>query len=256
MNFLAKAIRSANSYVKSGITLVHHGVNIWVANFNETGTYIPEVKDSLDKDKKPNGRKNVSFKTINAKGKLATIASQVKEGSANELTNGACLAVAVLEDNSLANFMADKNKTIEDVDVQAIKMFLENKGLGKSKDTRMVAPILKDLIRENEATKGVVDNYVTALQIAVDDGQTINKARQIAESYARKESGATRQLNEPAIHSGKIEKALVQLLTLMASENDGAQALAEIQAFALHDIVVANNLASTLLDVTHAQQSA
>jgi len=239
--FLTNAIKKANEFAKKGVTIVTHGLNIWVAQFVEGGKILPPAGETgATQWLVPHPTKDEKF---------VSFTSQVKDGNNTELQNGAALAVAVLSDGSLKKWLGENNKSLEDYNLTDLQKFLTSQKL-ESRDIRTIAPVIKSMIKDIVDTKKVVDNFVKARDLAIGDGAKIKQAREAAVAAVLEDAGykptpkATRVDNT-------VGKKFADLLDAMTGTENGEQMVAELSAtLTVDNAAIARVLANIIAETS------
>jgi len=239
--FLTNAIKKANEFAKKGVTIVTHGLNIWVAQFVEGGKILPPAGET--------GATQWLVPHPTKDDKYVSFTSQVKDGNNTELQNGAALAAAVLSDGSLKKWLGENNKSLEDYNLTDLQKFLTSQKL-ESRDIRTIAPVIKSMIKDNVDTKKVVDNFVKARDLAIGDGAKIKQAREAAVAAVLEDAGykptpkATRVDNT-------VGKKFADLLDAMTGTENGEQMVAELSAtLTVDNAAIARVLANIIAETS------
>ena len=244
--FLTKAITKANEFAKKGVTIVTHGLNIWVAQFVEGGKILPPAGET--------GATQWLIPHPTKDDKFVSFTSQVKDGNNTELQNGAALAVAVLSDGSLKKWLGENNKSLEDYNLTDLQKFLTSQKL-ESRDIRTIAPVIKSMIKDNVDTKAVVKTFVDTRDLAIGDGAKIKPAREIAVTAVLEKAGY-----KPAPKATRVDNTVGQkftaLLDTMTGTENGAQMVAELSAtLTVDNMAIARVLANVIVETSIAQAS-
>tara|TARA_R100000781_G_scaffold20451_1_gene15476 strand:- start:285 stop:1019 length:735 start_codon:yes stop_codon:yes gene_type:complete len=238
--FLTNAIKKANEFAKKGVTIVTHGLNIWVAQFVEGGEILPPAGET--------GATQWLIPHPTKDEKFVSFTSQVKDGNNTELQNGAALAVAVLSDGSLKKWLEENNKSLEDYNLSDLQKFLTSQKL-ESRDIRTIAPVIKSMIKDNVDTKKVVNNFVKARDLAIGDGAKIAKARETAVKAVLKEADYTMPVKERI--DATVGNKFAALLDAMAGTENGEQMVAELSAtLTVDNAAIARVLANVIVETS------
>jgi len=238
--FLTNAIKKANEFAKKGVTIVTHGLNIWVAQFVEGGEILPPAGET--------GATQWLIPHPTKDEKFVSFTSQVKDGNNTELQNGAALAVAVLSDGSLKKWLEENNKSLENYNLSDLQKFLTSQKL-ESRDIRTIAPVIKSMIKDNVDTKKVVNNFVKARDLAIGDGAKIAKARETAVKAVLKEADYTMPVKERI--DATVGNKFAALLDAMAGTENGEQMVAELSAtLTVDNAAIARVLANVIVETS------
>lgn len=236
--FLTTAIKKANEFAKKGVTIVTHGLNIWVAQHVDGGQVLPASGET--------GATQWNIPHPTKEDKTVSFTSLVKEGNKTELQNGASIAVAVLSDGTLKNFLEGIGKSFDDYNLSDLQKFLTSEGL-ESRDIRTIAPVVKSMIKDNHSTKNVVGDYVASRDLALKDGAKINKAREFAVKAVLNAHSYAMPVRETV--SPSVGQKLTDLLADMAGMSDGEQMIQQvIGALNVDNIQIATVLGNVIAE--------
>ena len=245
--FLTKAITKANEFAKKGVTIVTHGLNIWVAQYVDSNNknLLPPSGDT--------GATQWLIPHPDKADKYVSFTSQVKDGNNTELQNGAALAVTVLSDGSLKKWLEENNKSLEDYNLSDLQKFLTGQKL-ESRDIRTIAPVIKSMIKDNVDTKTVVKTFVKTRDLALGDGLKIAKARETAVKAVLKEAKYSMPVKERI--DGTVGKKFAELLDAMTGTENGEQMVAELSAtITVDNQDIARVLSNVIVETSIAQAS-
>ena len=243
--FLTNAIKKANEFAKKGVTIVTHGLNIWVAQYVEGGKILPPAGET--------GATQWLIPHPTKDDKYVSFTSQVKDGNNTELQNGAALAVTVLSNGSLKKWLEENNKSLEDYNLSDLQKFLTSQKL-ESRDIRTIAPVIKSMIKDNVDTKTVVKTFVKTRDLAIGDGLKIAKAREIAVKAVLNDAKYSMPVKERI--DGTVGRKFAELLDAMAGTENGEQMVAELSAtITVNNQDIARVLSNVIVETNIAEAS-